>query len=170
MRFNSRPISLLIQRGLVWIAAGRKLFLHREDNPLQTWKAESSFLSLVGGMTYLPRCALARMERGVTIQWGDDIKPQAETICGDLANPLAAFTMDGSLVLLAQREGRICNLHQGGIRMDSFEGPEEAIAVVRAHMANEFAIFTQAGKVHQYRIEAKGKFLQVLPSSQWRKF
>jgi tetratricopeptide (TPR) repeat protein len=149
-----RRASLLIQRELAWVAAGRTLLLNRPGKPMQSWTVESEVLSLVGSAPHLSLCALARLERGVAIQWYDAIQENVETICGELERPLAAFTKDGTLILLSGREGRICDVRRNKTRVHSFEwSGGEPLAVVRAGAANEFIVFTNSGEGQLFRIQ-----------------
>ncbi len=147
--------SLLVQREVAWVAAGHTLFLDRPGKPLQSWEVESGILSLMSSAPHLPLCALARLERGVAIQWFDAIRDNVETLCGELERPLAAFTGDGTLILLSGREGRICDVRRGSSQANSFEWlGGEPLAVVRAGAANEFVVFTRSGQGHLYRVHA----------------
>ncbi|MDB6113051.1 MAG: hypothetical protein JWR69_4801 [Pedosphaera sp.] len=152
---NVRHLSLLVQRDLVWIAADKQLFLHRPNRPHQCWETESAILSLVGSAPHLPLSVLMRLERGVACQRFDDIKENVETICPELVSPLAAFSANGTLILLSNHEGRICDPHRAGFHQNSFEWPGKAepMALMRAQTANEFAIFTKAGEAHLFRIQ-----------------
>ena len=150
-----RRASLLIQRELAWVAAGRTLLLNRPGKPMQSWTVESEVLSLVGSAPHLSLCALARLEQGVAIQWYDAIQENVETICGELERPLAAFTKDGTLILLSGREGRICDVRRNKTRVHSFEwSGGEPLAVVRAGAANEFIVFTRSGEGHLFRVQS----------------
>jgi tetratricopeptide (TPR) repeat protein len=150
-----RRASLLIQRELAWVAAGRTLLLNRPGKPMQSWTVESEVLSLVGSAPHLSLCALARLEQGVAIQWYDAIQEYVDTICGELERPLAAFTKDGTLILLSGREGRICDVRRNKTRVHSFEWScGDPLAVVRAGAANEFIVFTKSGEGQLFRIQS----------------
>jgi tetratricopeptide (TPR) repeat protein len=151
-----RHVSLLVQREMVWVAINRKLFLHRPGKSLRQWEAESDALSLLGSAPHLPLCAVTRLQQGVALHWFDDLEENVSTFCADLASPLACFTASGTLVLLSENEGRICEVGREGKGESPFSWPgEKPHALVRAQNSNEFAVFTQAGKVQLFRVQSR---------------
>jgi tetratricopeptide (TPR) repeat protein len=151
-----RHVSLLVQREMVWVAINRKLFLHRPGKSLRQWEAESDVLSLHGSAPHLPLCAVTRLQQGVALHWFDALEEEVSTLCADLASPLACFTASGTLVLLSENEGRICEVGRDGKGESPFSWPgEKPHALVRAQNANEFAVFTQAGKVQLFRVQSR---------------
>jgi hypothetical protein len=109
---------------------------------------------LISSPRHLPVRALAQLQRGVAIQRWDSIKDNIETICPELIAPLATFTANGFLVLLSSQDGRICDLQRDGCQQNSFDWSQgEPLSLARAHVANEFAIFTKTGRVHLFRIQ-----------------
>jgi hypothetical protein len=151
-----RHVSLLVQREMVWISINRKLFLHRPGKSLRRWEEESDVLSLVGSAPHLPLCAVTRLQQGVALHWFDALEENVETVCAELASPLACFTAGGTLVLLSENEGRICEVGREGKGESPFSWPgEKPHALVRAQNSNEFAVFTQAGKVQLFRVQIR---------------
>jgi hypothetical protein len=146
--------SLMVERDFLWLAAKQGLSLFRQGKLLANWQAETDIVSLVPSAPNLPSGALVRLEKGVSLHWTDALKEQTETLCEELTQPLAAFTADGTLVLVAGSEGRICDVNQRGVNgLNAFTlamgGP---IAVVRAESSNQFAVFSGAGHVQLFRV------------------
>lgn len=123
--------------------------------PVQTWVAESEILSLVGSAPHTQRGVAACLRHGATVHWGDSPAEQADVLCPELENPLAAFAGDGTLILLSNHEGRLCRLWPNRPTVHSFEWPFKAkpIAVVRGQLANEFAIIGEDGHIDLFRIQ-----------------
>jgi tetratricopeptide (TPR) repeat protein len=146
--------SILVQRDYIWLAAKQRLLLFRQGKTVTTWQAETDIASLVPSAPNLPLCVATRLENGVSLHWTDALKERTETICNELRNPLATFTSDGTLVLIANNEGRICEGTQRGISgISSFTLLRgNPIAVVRAEGSSQFAVFTEEGKVHVFRL------------------
>ena len=115
---------------------------------------ESPILSLVPSPPHLPLCTLARLKSGVAIHWADHLEDISPTICADLAEPLAAFTADGSLVLLGEGEGRHCSVSaRESESVNSLPWREpKPLALVRAEGPNHFAVFTQDGHIRVFQL------------------
>lgn len=148
--------SLLSQRDFLWVSVRQRLCLFRAGEVVGNWEAETDIVSLVPSAPNLPLCVLARLQRGASLHWTDALKERTETVCEELAAPLAAFTADGSLVLVSGKEGRICDVNQRGVAgTNSFTLLRGTpIAVVRAEGPNQFAVFMDNGTAQVFRIPA----------------
>ena len=90
----------------------------------------------------------------MALHWFDGLSEEVHTLHSELASPLAAFTGNGTLVLLAENEGRLCEVSaKAAPQSSSFAWPGKApIAVVRADGSNQFAVFSADGKVQVFRL------------------
>jgi hypothetical protein len=146
--------STLVQRDYFWLAAARRLLLFRQGKTIGNWQAETDIASLIPSAPNLPLCVAVRLENGVSLHWTDALKETTETVCNDLPNPLAAFTSDGTLVLIGNNEGRICEgTHRGVTGISAFTLlRDKPIALVRAEVPSQFAVFGEDGKVQVFRL------------------
>lgn len=146
--------SLLSQRDFLWVSAKQRLCLFRAGELAGNWEAETDIVSLVPSAPNLPLCALARLAKGVSLHWTDALKERTETLCEELVAPLAAFTANGTLVLVSGTEGRICDVNQRGVAgINSFTLLKgRPLAVVRAEGPNQFAVFYDNGTAQLFRI------------------
>ena len=73
-----------------------------------------------------------------------------------ILNPVAAFTQDGALVIVGERQGSVCRVDdQGVLQCRPFEWPGPApLAVLPTDRPNEFAVFTSEGLVKVMAIQA----------------
>jgi hypothetical protein len=148
--------SLITQRDFLWVSAKQRLCLFRKGEMIGNWEAETDILSLVPSAPNLPLCLLARLGKGVSLHWIDALKERTETLCEQLTAPLAAFTADGTLILISGEEGRICDVNQRAVgRISAFTLLEGMpIAVVRAQGPNQFAVFYDNGTAQVFRLPA----------------
>lgn len=145
--------SLLVQRDLVWISYTHRLLLLRQDQTVATWDSEPAIISLVASAPNLPLAAVACLDKGVSIHWPDAPERSGEILCPDLRTPSAAFTADGTLVLVSAREGRICEINkEGATEVSEFRLLWDAVAVTRVEGRNQFAVFSADGKVQVFRV------------------
>jgi hypothetical protein len=146
--------SILVQRDYIWLAAKQRLLLFRQGKTVGTWQAETDIASLVPSAPNLPLCVAVRLENGVSLHWTDELKERTETVCNELRNPLATFTSDGTLVLIANNEGRICEVtHRGVTGISTFTLLRgKPFELVRAEGPNQFAVFAEEGKVQVFRL------------------
>jgi hypothetical protein len=144
------------QRDHLWFGIGHGLILHRHRVPTASWEAETPIRALVPSAPNLPLCMAAVLHKGVSLHWADKLKPETEIICGELLSPLAAFTANGTLILVASNQGRICDVSSDGVKsITEFTfpiPPLDPIALVRAEGPNQFALFSKDGKVKVFRV------------------
>jgi hypothetical protein len=147
---------MAVQRELLWFSAHQSLALYRQGALTATWQAETPIRFLVPSSPNLPLCMAAVLDKGVSLHWGDSLRPDAEILCGELLSPLAGFTANGTLILVASNQGRICDVAPDRIRsIMEFTfpiPPIDPIALVRAEGPNQFALFSKDGKVQIFRV------------------
>ncbi|HSU53643.1 MAG TPA: hypothetical protein VLT36_06260, partial [Candidatus Dormibacteraeota bacterium] len=147
--------SLLVQRDFLWLAGKQRLLLYRQGQIVAQWEAETEIQSLVASAPNLPVCVAVRLAKGVSLHWVDALKERTETLCAELLQPLAAFTANGTLVLMRGNEGRICEVSPRATKgISSFELlGQTPIEVVRADGPNRFGVFSADGKVQLFRVD-----------------
>ena len=145
--------SLLVQREYLWISAKQQLLLFRQDKTLRSWQTETDIASLVPSAPFLPLCLVARLQRGVSLHWANALKENTETICAELVEPLATFTGNGTLILVAGTDGRVCEVRSTGVNEISAFNllRDKPMAVTCAEGNNQFAVFWADGKVQVFR-------------------
>jgi hypothetical protein len=144
------------QRELLWVGVNQRLVLYRNGTLAATWEAETPIRALIPSAPNLPLCTAVALHKGVSLHWADNLKSHTETLCEELINPLAAFTANGTLILVSANQGRICDVGPAGVKtITEFTfpiPPAEPIALVRAGGPNQFALFSKDGKVQLFRV------------------
>jgi tetratricopeptide (TPR) repeat protein len=147
---------MAVQRELLWFSAHQSLALYQRGALTATWQAETPIRFLVPSSPNLPLCLAAVMHKGVSLHWADNLKPDTETLCAELLSPLAGFTANGTLILVASNQGRICDVAPDRVRsITEFTfpiPPLDPIALIRAEGRNQFALFSKDGKVQIFRV------------------
>jgi hypothetical protein len=147
---------MAVQRDLLWFSANQSLALYRQGALAAAWQSETPIRFLVPSAPNLPLCVAAVLHKGVSLHWADNLKPNTDTVCGELLSPLAGFTANGTLILVASNQGRICDVGPDGVKfITEFTfpiPPLDSIALVRAEGPNQFALFSKDGKVQIFRV------------------
>lgn len=93
-----------------------------------------------------------RGEGGVMVF--DEYGPGNRPFATDMDLPEFAFTVDGTLVAMDRNQGRLFQLSQGQVMVETtFEGlGQSPLAVLRGSRPNEFAVFTARGELVLYVI------------------
>ena len=120
------------------------------------WK-ELVFGSRITGLVPTPALARAgcavQLESGAALVWPDWLSSE-QTVFTDLANPLVAFTRQGTAVMVSRgdRRGRLFEIIRGEARAAAdFDGVgDKPVALLATDEREAFAIVDENGSVHLY--------------------
>lgn len=148
------PIPAVAQRLNLFAALGPRLARLGRDGAVATVDLPAAVAALTASTQPDRAMVAAAFEAGGAVVFDSPDLSHVRRFAEDLAEPLLAFTRDGTLVAAGEREGRVFDTADGRV-YEKATFPViggRPVAAVAGPKPNEFALVMQSGEVRVYRI------------------
>ncbi len=135
------------------VACFNRLFIRQGASGWKDLVFDSQIIGLVPTPALARAGCAVRLENGVALVWLDQLS-SAQTVVTHLPRPLAAFTRQGTLVVVSKedRTGRLFEIIRGEARAaaDFIGVGDQPVALLGTDEREAFAIVDENGPVHLY--------------------